>query len=364
MPEEKRMVQNYEVKNTIHIGGKEILLAEDPSSKEPYMVCEARWDNPFGVDIYEKAVVGADYLEAMTVFLGRVSGAVQHIREQRAERGVTGEPLTAPDCIPDSASSHYEGQLVVIRPEKMVASARTADMQLLLATAGNGCNPDARGQAVFCKNLFTGKTIRWERTDVAGIILPERVPAWARQKLAEMGIDQAAVNDIQGTPAVYMGSLEEAMESNAVAAFHKSHEMNTACAKGIDLAIRDCYKGDYRYDLPAALKAVTAEYGAERVHMVLANTLDRMAHDGRFSQANKDWGKGLALPRQTTQQRSNYVCGTHSAILDGFINHARKAQPEKEKRPSVMDSLKAQAAQAKQKPPAAKKKDKSRGEGR
>lgn len=185
MSEEKRIIQGYEVKNAIHIGSKEIILAQDLSVDEPYMVCNCQWDNPLGVDIYDKAIADSDYLEAMSEFLGRVSSEVQHIREQRAERGVTSDPLAAADCIPGSKHADYENQLVIIKPECMVASARTADEQLLLAIYGNGCDPDARGQAVFCKNLFTGKTTRWERFDVAGIIQPERIPEWALLKLKQ-----------------------------------------------------------------------------------------------------------------------------------------------------------------------------------
>jgi len=98
------------------------------------------------------------------------------------------KPLTAVDCVPGSTNAHYENQLVVVKPESMVASAWTEDEQLLVATGGKGCNPNVRGQAISCQNLLTGKTVRWERGDIAGIILPECVPAWVRQRLAEMGI--------------------------------------------------------------------------------------------------------------------------------------------------------------------------------
>jgi hypothetical protein len=30
--------------------------------------------------------------------------------------------------------------------------------------------------------------VRWDRQDVAGVIQPERIPAWAHQRLQEMGI--------------------------------------------------------------------------------------------------------------------------------------------------------------------------------
>jgi hypothetical protein len=337
MDEEKRMIQNYEVKTAIHIGGKEVIFAEDlTSTAEPYMICDCHWDNPISMEIYDKAVGGKDYLEAMEEFLGRVSGEVRHIQQQRAERGISGQPLTVDQCIPGSNRSNYEGQLVVIRPESMVASARTADSQLLLATGGNGCSPDARGSAVFCTNLFTGKSTRWERTDVAGIILTERIPAWAREKLSDMGIPTQNF----APSKVYMGSWEDAKQKDELPMFHCSRTLNVECANSIGKAIRDCHDGENHYDFGTALEAVSAQYGMERVQMVLANTMERMPWDGRFSAANRQWGKGIELPDQTGQNQAAYVCMAHSALLDGFINRVRKAQQEKEKKPSVADQLK------------------------
>ena len=333
MSEEKRMIQSYEVKNAIHIGGKEIILAEDIGSKEPYMVCNCQWDNPLSIDVYDKGVTGVDYLEAMNEFLSRVSSEVQRIQDQRAERGVSNEPLTAADCVPGSTGSHYDNQLVVIRPEAMIASTRTADEQLFLVTGGFGCNPNARGQAVFCKNLFTEKTVRWERQDVAGVILPEHIPAWAHQRLAEMGV--AVEKPIP--PKVYMVSAEVAQQNGELQAWRESWRLNEACAMGIQKAINDSYNGQHSYNLSVALKAVTAEFGSERIHIVLANTVQYLDYDGRLSRENKQWAQGVPLPELSKEQRAVFVCAAHPAILDGFVNVVRKQQQVK--RPSVLDQL-------------------------
>lgn len=344
--DDKRMIQNYEVKTAILIGGKEIIFAEDLASTEPYMVCNCAWDNPLSIDIYDDAEASADYLEAMTEFLGRVTSEVQHIQEQRSGHGVNGKPLTAADCIPGSRNAHYANQLVVIKPEKMTAFARTADLQLLWATHGNGCNPDARGQAVFCKNLFTGKTERWERFDVAGIIQPERTPAWAFQKLHEMGI----VIEQPG-PKIYMASADAARQNGELAVYRESNRLNASCAHSIEKAIHDSHDGNNRYDFAAALKTVTAQYGAERVHVVLANTVQHKDYDGRFSHENRQWAQGVQIPQLTREQCADFVCEAHPALLDGFLNFVRKQQQEK--RPSVADQLKAQP-----KPPSPGKKKK------
>jgi len=186
MDNEKRMAENYEVKTAIHIGGKEIVFAEDIDAAEPYMVCDCSRDNPFGVDVYTNIVASGDYLKVMTEFLNRVSEQVQRVDAERARHGITNIPLTADDCLKGSRHWNYKNQLVVIKPEKLTPSARTADKQLLLATSGNGCKPDGHGTAVFCKNLFTGETARWERYDIAGMIDPHKMPEWVVEKLAAL----------------------------------------------------------------------------------------------------------------------------------------------------------------------------------
>ena len=154
MDEEKRTIDGYEVKNTIHIGNKEILFAENLTKSESYMVCSCQWDNHLGIDVYAEAAICTDYLEAMAEFLYRASSQVQHVRDQRAERGVTNESLTIAGCAPGSKNAHYMNQLVVIRPEAMIASSRTVDEQLLLANQ----LPARTGRSGHCTKSCLNKT--------------------------------------------------------------------------------------------------------------------------------------------------------------------------------------------------------------
>lgn len=186
MPDEKRMIESYEVKHALHLAGGEVILAEDETAAEPYMVCDCNRNNPFNIDEYSNIGVSADYLEVMHEFLKRAAMRVSFIETERSQRGVTNVPLTAADCIKNSNRENYTDQLIVIKPEMLTPSARTADKQLLLAQNGNGCSPDALGTAVFCKNLFTGETARWERYHVAGIIDPAKMPEWAAENLAAL----------------------------------------------------------------------------------------------------------------------------------------------------------------------------------
>ena len=49
-------------------------------------------------------------------------------------------------------------------------------------TGGFGASANARGSAVFCKNLYDGKNTRYERMDVLGEVKPECMPDWAEKK--------------------------------------------------------------------------------------------------------------------------------------------------------------------------------------
>lgn len=48
MSEEKRMLGNYEVVNSIYIGDKEVVFGVDKSDKYPFLVSYCDYHNPFG----------------------------------------------------------------------------------------------------------------------------------------------------------------------------------------------------------------------------------------------------------------------------------------------------------------------------
>ena len=56
----------------------------------------------------------------------------------------------------------------------------------MLAEGGFGCAPNARGQSVFCKELYSGESVRWARADILGVIDEALIPTWAKEKLAKL----------------------------------------------------------------------------------------------------------------------------------------------------------------------------------
>ena len=134
---------------------------------------------------------------------------------------------------------------------------------------------------------------------------------------------------------VYKQDADYARQNDELALYRDSNRINGVCAQAIEQAIKDSNYALYRYDLGTAAQKVIAEYGAERMAWVLAATLQNLEHDGRFSRDNKNWGNGFPIPKERSIY---YTVKTHPAILDGFIDAARKVFAEQEKH-SVMAQL-------------------------
>jgi len=185
MEPSERMVDGYEIKHAIYIGNKEILFGMDETKTEhPYMVCDCRWDNSFGIDQYDNAVGSADYFEMMTEFLARAQAQMEAVKAERVETKI---PLfTKEHCTPNDYSQSIENKVVVIRPECLMPEYRSAVKQLVLATGGFGTHGNSRGRAVYTVNLYTGKEARWNREDVLGVLKPEHMPDWATEKLKQV----------------------------------------------------------------------------------------------------------------------------------------------------------------------------------
>jgi hypothetical protein len=56
----------------------------------------------------------------------------------------------------------------------------------MLATGGFGCSPNARGQSIFAKNLYSGEENRWSRSDILGVVEENTLPDWAKGKLTKL----------------------------------------------------------------------------------------------------------------------------------------------------------------------------------
>ena len=124
------MVGDYEILQSIRLGGSMMLLGYNPRDKEtPYMTCYQQY-NLLGEKIFPQAVAGDNYVEILQIFLDRLQEQQKAVAEFREKRGVPIEVLGAEHCRERGEKESLEGKLVILRPTSLAAEYRTADCQL------------------------------------------------------------------------------------------------------------------------------------------------------------------------------------------------------------------------------------------
>lgn len=187
MREEKRMIEKFEITQSLLVGGNEIVMGVDMTTPIPsYLLTTCVPIPELNIMQYEKPVGSEDYLELMEEFISRVQTELTTMRAERQERQVGNEPLTTDFCIPVKADDDLNGKLLVVKPSAIRPECRTPDYQLVIATGGFGCSPHARGRTVFAKSLYNGRNVRWERQDIMGIAKHDKLPQWAQEKVATL----------------------------------------------------------------------------------------------------------------------------------------------------------------------------------
>jgi hypothetical protein len=173
--------------SSLEIGGVRALLTDNPDSPGGYVVCDYSRDNDLGIEECTYRAAYDNYLDAVFWFNNSVMVQVEALQAERKERranGVVPYTMTASDCVPNGLAADLTGKLIVIKPDVLAAEYRSCDYQLKIALNGFGCSPDARGTAVFCEDLYTGKTSRFERYDALGVADMAKLPEWATKKIA------------------------------------------------------------------------------------------------------------------------------------------------------------------------------------
>ena len=180
------MAGDFEISHSMRIGDREIVLGENPAGigEERYM-CAFSTDNGL-FSCYTEIMVSNDDPELVKLFGERVAEQAEKTRialNGPKIQGIPNEPITAEGCEVISHQHDLKGKVVVIKPEILRREYRRATCQLQLCTGGFGASPNSRGSACFCTELYSGKTSRFERSDILGIIAPEKLPKWAKHYL-------------------------------------------------------------------------------------------------------------------------------------------------------------------------------------
>lgn len=121
---------------------------------------------------------------------------------------------------------------------------------------------------------------------------------------------------------LYPYSAAEARTRNELALWRASYQANEECARDIEEHIRTHFDGAHLDD--SMLQPLLDKWGYKRINFVLANTLQELSYDGRFSRKNQEWAKATFIPQDGTHNISLMV-KSHPAVLDGFVNMVREA---------------------------------------
>lgn len=186
MSDEKRKIGEYTVLSAVDVGEKEIILASNEQSTdgEKFLCGFVERNDLF--ELCSECMVSDDYIEIVHLFGSRVANEAELFREQVEKLDIPVAVITEADCIPDHYTKDINGKIIAIDPKVLKPEFRRTDRQLYLVTGGFGASANSRGSAVFCTNLHTGESTRYERMDIMGEVKPECMPDWAKEKAQEL----------------------------------------------------------------------------------------------------------------------------------------------------------------------------------
>ena len=190
----RRMVgdTNFEVKNAVRVGAKEIVFAEDKEAKDGMCWFVGDYTQNDILGQYADCQVSDDYLEVLAEFTGRVNAQIEAMRSEIDQSKTACPVFTAEHCYPNDYSQSIDGKIVAIKAEVLRPEYRRGEIQIVWVSGGNGARANAHGRAVICYHLNDGKQTRFERHDVQGEVRPEFIPKWALDKAAKIQTAKAA----------------------------------------------------------------------------------------------------------------------------------------------------------------------------
>ena len=104
-------------------------------------------------------------------------------------------------CSAGMYEADVTGKVLVMKPNSLKEQYWSRENQLWLAQSGFGCDPKARGRAIYAHCLVDGKEARWDREDFCGVLDEQYLPEWAREKLEALRApeqEQAAAPAMSG----------------------------------------------------------------------------------------------------------------------------------------------------------------------
>ena len=181
--EKPRIVGDYEIKNAVFIGDKELLLGVNmnDSNGHFYMTCYAERD--FIIEIYKDAVVSDNFLEIAEIFADRLKEQVGKTIQEQDKICKERKLITPEMCKTDIFNENLVGKILVVNADDLRPEYRTDINQVIFCKSGNGAHPDGRGTSIYGDYLATGKKTMFHRCDIIGELKQEYYPEWAEKRI-------------------------------------------------------------------------------------------------------------------------------------------------------------------------------------
>ena len=165
-----------------------------------------------------------------------------------------------------------------------------------------------------------GKGIRLEKGEIGSpytkVLLSWKVVEKRIRKL----IEEDKYLSPKGKEAYVDYKWEQAQKELEKAQAKMERDTKAACKNAIERAIAEKFDG--RRLPKETAGGVIREYGIERVRYVLSHTVAHKTQEQRISDENKEWAKETAP--YSTWETNDMVVNSHPAVLNGFINQARR----------------------------------------
>ena len=151
----------WEILHALHIGDKEVVVGENLTApNEARYMCAYCTANDI-MRGYNECMASGDYLEIMELYTERITGQIEAVKAEIAERQLPDMTISADQCHKNDFSKSIVGKIVAIRADALRREYRSADHQLVLVNGGFGAAANARGSAVYATNLYSGKESRY-----------------------------------------------------------------------------------------------------------------------------------------------------------------------------------------------------------
>ncbi|OLN30072.1 hypothetical protein [Desulfosporosinus metallidurans] len=94
--------------------------------------------------------------------------------------------FTHEDCTEIGYAMPIVGKVIVLKLPSLPQEYQDASHQLYFCKGGNGSNPNPIGRSIFTVSLANGERVRWNRSDVLGILKSELLPDSAKLHLSQI----------------------------------------------------------------------------------------------------------------------------------------------------------------------------------